>query len=121
MTMKSYLSEICEFLRNWKLKINVSKCESIYLFVGDVGDDLNDRTRKEAIETDLRISGQKVKQVKLLELLVSSTCEHVKPIINKVNAAQALLYASPMELLRRKDWSFLMKYLFLSKGTMSSL
>lgn len=95
MTMNNYLNEVYKFFNNWKLKINVNKCESIS-FVGHYKD-LNRTTRRDAMKSNLKInkeSVKKVNRVKYLGLVISSNFqfnEHVKYVINKVNAAQAVL------------------------------
>lgn len=88
LAMNNYLNEIYKFLTKWKLKMNVTKCESIS-FVGHFKD-LNPKIRKEAIATKFQINSQtinKVKNVKYLGLVLSSNfqfVEHVKHVIKKL-------------------------------------
>lgn len=95
MSMTSYLNEISNFLKSWKLKMNINKCESISI-VGHYKD-LDKKIRKQALEAKFtidRIIINKVKQVKYLGVVISQNfqfTDHVKHIIKKVNAAQTML------------------------------
>lgn len=95
MAMNKYLNEIHEFITKWKLKINVSKCESISI-VGHYKD-LDKKIRKEALNVKFKINQNLVtqaKNVKYLGIVLSQNfqfIEHVNHILRKVNAAQSLL------------------------------
>lgn len=94
-TMNNYLKQIHNFLIKWKLKINVNKCESISI-VGHYKD-LEKNVRKNALNTVFKINNEliaKVDKVKYLGVYLSKNfqfVDHVKFILNKVNAAQSLL------------------------------
>lgn len=76
--------------------MNVSKCESISI-VGHYKD-LSKKIRKQALEAKFKIDRaiiNKVEQVKYLGVVLSQNFQfisHVKHILKKVNAAQAMLY-----------------------------
>lgn len=96
MNLNKYLKDVYNFLTKWKLKMNVNKCESIS-FVGHYKD-LTKKIRKEALECRFTLNGislAKSKEVKYLGVVLSQSLQfvnHVKHILKKVNAAQALLY-----------------------------
>lgn len=95
LAMNKYLNEIHNFLNKWKLKMNVNKCESIS-FVGHYKD-LMKKIRKEALNCKFTLNGiclKKSTEVKYLGVVLSQNLQfasHVKHILNKVNAAQAML------------------------------
>lgn len=97
LAMNAYLKDIYNFLSKWKLKMNVNKCESIS-FVGHYKD-LNMKIRKEALACKFTLNGinlTKSTKVKYLGIILSQNFQfsgHVKHIMKKVNAAQAMLYS----------------------------
>lgn len=96
LAMNKYLKDIYEFLTKWKLKMNINKCESIS-FVGHYKD-MSAKIRKQALDCKFTLNGThitKSKQVKYLGVVLSQNFQfanHVKHILNKVNAAHSMLF-----------------------------
>lgn len=94
--MTNYLKNVYDFLKKWKMEMNINKCESIS-FVGHYKD-LEKKTRKEALDCKFSLNGiivKKSREVKYLGVILSQNFQfvnHVKHILKKVNAAHAMLY-----------------------------
>lgn len=93
--LNNYLNSIYDYITNWKLKINMKKCETIS-FVGHFTD-MNKIIRKQALNMKLKIKNEVIKNVKTVKYLgihISQNLQfntHVQHIITKATGAQALL------------------------------
>lgn len=93
--MNEYLKKIANYVKNWKLKLNVTKTEAISI-VGQYKD-LTKSVRKNALDIKLNIDNQKINildKVKYLGLIISKnykSINHINYVIGKVNSAKAQL------------------------------
>lgn len=90
-----YMNKISNYVKCWKLKLNVSKTESIAI-IGHYKD-LSKAVRKNAKSVEFTINDKKINKctkVKYLGLIISSnfkSINHISYINDKINAAKAQL------------------------------
>lgn len=90
--MNQFLNKIYNFFSDWKLKINITKCESIAI-IGNYKD-LEKKIRKKAKEAKFKINNDYINkkiEVKYLGIIFNSNFQfkgHIDHIMKKVNMAQ---------------------------------
>lgn len=93
--LNTYLQKVSNYIKCWKLKLNIKKTELIAI-VGQCKD-TNRSTRKNAQNIELTLDGTIIKtskKVKYLGIILSSNLrfiDHIKHITYKVNAVKAQL------------------------------